>query len=114
MFTHKEHGMILPKLTRETTDKGRRYFTSSGDSFPSVTTVLSILSKQSIQEWRDTGIPDIAYEYGLRWGGDFGTPDKVHFDMGNYYAINDLRTYLTSQLAYNPTMEGYDIILPVS
>jgi hypothetical protein len=60
MFTHKEHGMILPKLTRETTDKGRRYFTSSGDSFPSVTTVLSILSKQSIQEWRDRVGHDVA------------------------------------------------------
>ncbi len=73
-----------------------------------------INTSKSEQEWRDTGVPDIAYEYGLRWGGDFNTPDKVHFDMGNYYGIQELRDLLTNQLAYNPTMEGCDIVLPVS
>jgi hypothetical protein len=53
MFTHKDHGLELPKLTRKTTDEGRRYFTEDGKAYPSVTTVLSILSKDSIQRWRN-------------------------------------------------------------
>jgi len=52
MFTHVEHGVVLPKLTRETTESGRKYFTPEGNSYPSITTVLSILSKQAIMEWR--------------------------------------------------------------
>jgi genome maintenance exonuclease 1 len=52
MFTHVEHGIVLPKLTRETTESGRKYFTPEGNAYPSITTVLSILSKQAIMEWR--------------------------------------------------------------
>ena len=52
MFTHVDHGIELPKLTRKTTDSGRRYFTPEGDAFPSITTVLSILGKKELMEWR--------------------------------------------------------------
>lgn len=52
MFTHVEHGVVLPKLTRKTTEAGRRYFTPEGNAYPSITTVLSILSKAGIMEWR--------------------------------------------------------------
>jgi len=52
MFTHVEHGIELPKLTRQTTESGRKYFTEDGKAYPSITTVLGILSKQSIMEWR--------------------------------------------------------------
>ena len=31
-------------------------------------------------------------KYGLRWGGDFsGGWDKVHFDYGNKYSIQQLK-----------------------
>jgi len=60
MFTHKAHGVELPKLTRKTTDEGRKYFTDKGDAYPSVTTVLSILSKDSIKRWRDRVGHDVA------------------------------------------------------
>jgi hypothetical protein len=53
MFTHVEHGIVLPSLTRKTTESGRRYFTPEGNAYPSITTVLGILSKQGIMEWRD-------------------------------------------------------------
>lgn len=33
-------------------DGSRRYFTESGAAYPSVTTVLSVLSRDSIREWR--------------------------------------------------------------
>jgi len=52
MFTHHDHGVVLPTLTRKTTEEGRRYFTPDGSAYPSVTTVLGILSKQAIIEWR--------------------------------------------------------------
>jgi len=52
MFNHVDHGIVLPKLTRETTESGRKYFTPEGNAYPSITTVLSILSKQAIMEWR--------------------------------------------------------------
>jgi len=52
MFNHVDHGIELPKLTRETTESGRRYFTPEGNAYPSITTVLSILSKEAIKAWR--------------------------------------------------------------
>jgi len=52
MFNHVNHGIILPKMTRKTTEKGRKYFTPDGNAYPSITTVLSILSVDSIMRWR--------------------------------------------------------------
>ena len=52
-FNHVDHGIVLPKLTRKTTEAGRKYFTPNGDAYPSVTTVLGILSKDGIKAWRD-------------------------------------------------------------
>jgi genome maintenance exonuclease 1 len=52
IFDHVNHEIELPKLTRKTTEKGRRYFTPEGKAYPSITTVLSILNKDKIQEWR--------------------------------------------------------------
>jgi hypothetical protein len=52
MFNHVDHGIELPKLTRETTESGRRYFTPEGNAYPSITTVLSILNKEAIKAWR--------------------------------------------------------------
>jgi len=51
-FEHYDHGIDLPKLTRKTTEEGRRYFTPTGEAYPSVTTVLGVLSKESIMAWR--------------------------------------------------------------
>jgi len=52
MFNHVDHGIELPKLTRKTTESGRKYFTPEGNAYPSITTVLGILSKEGIIEWR--------------------------------------------------------------
>ena len=52
MFNHVDHGIELPKLTRKTTESGRKYFTPGGNAYPSITTVLGILSKEGILEWR--------------------------------------------------------------
>lgn len=52
MFNHVDHGVVLPKITRKTTEAGRKYFTPEGMAYPSITTVCSILSKDSIIKWR--------------------------------------------------------------
>jgi genome maintenance exonuclease 1 len=52
MFNHVEHGVVLPKLTRQTTESGRKYFTPEGNAYPSITTVLGVLNKEGIIEWR--------------------------------------------------------------
>ena len=52
MFNHVQHGIELPKLTRETTESGRKYFTPEGNAYPSITTVLGILGKEAIIAWR--------------------------------------------------------------
>jgi len=52
MINHVDHGVVLPKITRATTELGRRYFTPEGKAYPSITTILGKLSKQSIMEWR--------------------------------------------------------------
>ena len=52
MFTHFDHGITLPQITRKTTETGRKYFTPEGNAYPSITTVLSIIGKEAIIEWR--------------------------------------------------------------
>jgi len=51
-FNHADHGITLPSLTRKTTESGRKYFTPEGNAYPSITTVLSIIGKEKIIEWR--------------------------------------------------------------
>jgi CRISPR/Cas system-associated exonuclease Cas4 (RecB family) len=50
-FNHKS--LVLPELMAVTEEGvGRIYLTPSGEKYPSVTTVLGLLSKDSIAEWR--------------------------------------------------------------
>lgn len=49
-FTHKP--IVLPELEAITSDSGRVYLTPQGKRYPSITTVLSVMSKKSIAEWR--------------------------------------------------------------
>ena len=52
MFIH--YNCNIPKLERVTLPDGKRtYQTPSGKSYPSITTVTGLLSKQAIMEWRD-------------------------------------------------------------
>ena len=52
MFNHVKHDVVLPTLTRKTTDTGRKYFTPEGNAYPSITTVLGVLNKEGIIAWR--------------------------------------------------------------
>lgn len=50
MFEHEN--VELTEMNAVTTDSGRKYKTPEGVNLPSITTVLSILSRESIAKWR--------------------------------------------------------------
>ena len=52
IFTHEKIDLGYSDLIAETTSSGRKYAAPDGNRYPSVTTVLSILSEESIQKWR--------------------------------------------------------------
>lgn len=53
----------------------------------------SYLRKSSSKEaWEKTGIPQIARDMGIVWGGDYKSYyDPVHFDLSNDYDVDKLR-----------------------
>jgi genome maintenance exonuclease 1 len=54
MFSHSTRKFLeYDDLKCETRESGRKYITPLGRAYPSVTTVLSILSKEGIKKWRD-------------------------------------------------------------
>ena len=53
IFEHAKVDIGYEDLDAETTSNGRTYSTSNGKSYPSVTTVLSILNEDIIKAWRD-------------------------------------------------------------
>lgn len=52
-FSHNPLQNPLPELSADTTDNGRYYTTPEGNVYPSITTVLSVLSKEYIGKWKD-------------------------------------------------------------
>ena len=52
LFEHNAEAPVLEKLTRANVDGKRIYQTPSGEGYPSVTTVLGILGKESLMAWR--------------------------------------------------------------
>jgi hypothetical protein len=51
-FTHKPLATPLPELSAVTTEQARMYTTPDGNVYPSITTCLSVLSKEAIAGWR--------------------------------------------------------------
>ena len=51
-FIHEPIDLGYNDLSAKTTKKGRQYVDPDGNTYPSITTVLSILSEDSIRAWR--------------------------------------------------------------
>lgn len=51
-FEHVTVDLGYDDLSAKTTEEGRRYITPDGKKYPSVTTVVSILTEHHIHEWR--------------------------------------------------------------
>lgn len=111
MFKHIEHGVVLPTLTRNTTEAGRRYFTPEGNAYPSITTVLSLLSKQGILEWRARVGEEEANKISRQAAGRGTAVHKLAEDYidnkedwkgkhmpANLNTFNDLRTVIDNRL----------------
>ena len=52
VFKHEKIDIGYDDMVAETTDAGRTYHAPNGKSYPSITTVLSVLSEDSIRAWR--------------------------------------------------------------
>ena len=52
-FKHEKIDIGYQDLDAETSDSGRTYTTPDGKSYPSITTVLSILNEHIIKAWRE-------------------------------------------------------------
>lgn len=53
IFTHIPLAEPLPELSADTTDNGRFYTTPEGNVYPSITTILSVLSDDYLEKWRN-------------------------------------------------------------
>ena len=53
IFKHEKINIGYEDLVATTTESGRTYNTPDGKSYPSITTVLSILSEDAIRAWRE-------------------------------------------------------------
>jgi len=83
MFNHVP--VELQEMNAVTTDTGRKYMTPEGVNLPSITTVLSILSRDSIAKWRKRVGEEVANQISTRASGR-GT--RVH-EIIEKYIDND-------------------------
>jgi len=83
MFNHIP--VELQEMNAVTTDTGRKYKTPEGVDLPSITTVLSILSRDSIAKWRKRVGEEVANQISTRASGR-GT--RVH-EIIEKYIDND-------------------------
>ncbi|MDC0889007.1 PD-(D/E)XK nuclease family protein [bacterium] len=83
MFNHVP--VELQEMNAVTTDTGRKYKTPEGVDLPSITTVLSILSRDSIAKWRKRVGEEVANQISTRASGR-GT--RVH-EIIEKYIDND-------------------------
>lgn len=91
MFTHKD--FQLEELNTETID-GKRFYVTPQGKLPSITTVLSILSRDAIKKWREQVGEETANAISAK-ASRRGT--SVH-EMCEHYINNDLdaKKYLPS------------------
>jgi len=98
MFNHVPVDLGYQDLDATTTEKGRRYVIPDGQKLPSITTVLSILTEQSIREWRARVGEEEANRVSAK-ASSRGT--KVHAIIEDY--INNVKDY---EQKYLPNVVG--------
>ena len=96
MFTHINIPISIPILASQNKD-GFRYYSVDGKSYPSVTSVLSILSKDGIRAWRDSIGHDVA-DFETRRAATRGT--NFHKICENYLYNKNISSYRKKVLPY--------------
>lgn len=81
MFEHVNVDLGYDDINAVTTPQGRRYHCPNGKTYPSVTTVLSLLSEDSIKKWRERVGEDEANRISYR-ASQRG--EKVHKILEDY------------------------------
>ena len=84
-FIHEKIDMGYESLDRTDSPDGRRYLTLDGNAYPSVTTVLSILSEESIAKWRKR----VGEEEANRIGGRAAARGTAVHSLIEKYLQND-------------------------
>ena len=95
-FLHEDVDLGYYDLEAVTTDKGRHYEDPDGNKYPSITTVLSILSEEAIQAWRARVGEEEANRISTQ-ASTRGT--KIHNIIEKYFA-NDPE-YLKDEMPHN-------------
>ena len=95
-FIHEEIDLGYSDLDSVTKTKGRHYVDPDGNKYPSITTVLSILSREAIQKWRERVGEEEANRIS-RVASSRGT--KIHNIIEKYIA-NDPE-YLQGEMPHN-------------
>ena len=96
MFTHIDVSVSIPKLASQNKD-GFRYYSVDGKLYPSVTSVLSILSKDVIRAWRDSIEHDVA-NFESNRASTRGT--HFHKICENYLCNKNISNYKKKILPY--------------
>ena len=120
-FRHNTTDLGYTDLVAETLESGRKYETPNGIKYPSVTTVLSILSKKGIEAWkarvgaeeaakvgfqasnRGTDVHDCLEKY-VRNDPDYGKGYMPHI----LSAVNKIKPVLAKRLG---TVYGLEVAL---
>ena len=105
-FTHLKRNLSYDDLLTETTTSGRTYITPSGSKYPSITTVLGILSEESIKAWRDRVGHEEANRISKK-ASSRGT--NLHLIAERY--INNEENYLRKQMPH--VIEMFNSIKPI-
>ena len=95
-FIHEAIDLGYEDLNSVTKEKGRQYADPEGNTYPSITTVLSILSREAIQKWRERVGEEEANRIS-RVASSRGT--KIHNIIEKYIA-NDPE-YLSGEMPHN-------------
>ena len=91
VFEHVELDLGYDDLVTDTTAERRLYLAPDGSKFPSVTTVLGILSEDAIRAWRARVGEDVANKIGHR-ASNRGS--AVHSIIEGYLKNEDTKDYL--------------------
>ncbi len=96
MFTHFDPPVGIPTLISQNID-GFRYYSVNGKSYPSVTSVLSILSKDGIRAWRDSIGHEVA-DFETRRAATRGT--NFHKICESYLCNKNISNYRKKVLPF--------------
>ena len=105
-FTHLKRNLTYDDLLVENASSGRAYVTPDGSRYPSITTVLGILSEESIRKWRERVGAEEANRIS-RKAANRGT--NLHLVAEKY--VNNETDYLEGQLPH--VVELFKSIQPI-